>query len=76
MYKKFIKKKITLKLIGVYKSEDGEIFKVKPVCTHLGCELYFNNYEKIWECPCHGSKFTYDGKVIEVPAVKDLEDEI
>ncbi|MBP3502818.1 MAG: FAD-dependent oxidoreductase [Clostridia bacterium] len=59
--------------VGVYKSETGEIFTVKPVCTHLGCELYFNNYDKTWECPCHGSKFSYDGKALEVPGIKDLE---
>lgn len=58
--------------VGVYKAEDGEIYTVKPVCTHLGCELHFNNVEKIWECPCHGSKFSYDGKNIEAPANKDL----
>ena len=59
--------------IGVYKDENGKIFKVKPVCTHLGCELYFNNYDKIWECPCHGSKFTKRGFVIEGPAINDLK---
>lgn len=59
--------------IGVYKSNSGEIFKVKPYCTHLGCELYFNNIEKVWECPCHGSKFTYEGKSIEVPSNKNLD---
>lgn len=59
--------------VGVYKSKTGEIYKVKPICTHLGCELYFNNIEKIWECPCHGSKFTYYGKSIEVPSNKDLK---
>lgn len=61
--------------IGVYKAEDGKIYKVKPICTHLGCELYFNNNDKTWECPCHGSKFNYDGKMIEVPAIKDLKSE-
>lgn len=61
------------KKVGVYKANTGEIFKVKPICTHLGCELYFNNIEKTWECPCHGSKFSYDGKSIEVPSNKNLE---
>lgn len=61
------------KKVGIYKSNDGEIYKVKPYCTHLGCELHFNNIDKIWECPCHGSKFTYDGKTIEVPSNKDLQ---
>ncbi len=59
--------------IGVYKDTNGEIHKVKPVCTHLGCELNFNNIDKIWECPCHGSKFTYDGKSIETPSNQNLE---
>lgn len=61
------------KKVGVYKSNTGEVYKVKPICTHLGCELYFNNIDKTWECPCHGSKFSYDGKSIEVPSNKDLE---
>lgn len=60
------------KKVGVYKANNGEIFKVKPICTHLGCELYFNNVDKVWECPCHGSKFSCDGKSIEVPSNRDL----
>lgn len=59
--------------VGVYKDKEGKVYAVKPICTHLGCELYFNNIEKIWECPCHGSKFNYDGTSIEVPGNKDLE---
>ena len=59
--------------VGVYKDSNGKIHKVKPVCTHLGCELYFNNIDKIWECPCHGSKYTCDGECIETPANKNLK---
>ena len=59
--------------VGVYKSETGEIYVVKPVCTHLKCELHFNNFDKIWECPCHGSKFSYDGRSLEVPGIEDLK---
>lgn len=59
--------------VGVYKKTEDEIFMVKPICTHLGCELYFNNFDKTWECPCHGSKFSYEGKQIEVPSNKDLK---
>lgn len=59
--------------VGVYKSQTGEIFKIRPYCAHLGCELYFNNIDKTWECPCHGSKFSYEGKLIEVPSNKDLK---
>ena len=39
----------------------------------MGCELNWNNSEKSWDCPCHGSRFNIDGKVIEGPAVTDLE---
>lgn len=61
------------KKVGVYKNRQGEIFKVKPVCQHLGCELSWNNLDKTWDCPCHGSRYTYKGKLIYGPSVKDLE---
>lgn len=60
------------KKIGVYKNENGETFVIEPYCTHLGCELSWNNLEKTWDCPCHGSRYTYEGKVITEPTVKDL----
>ncbi len=60
------------KKVGVYKDNNGEVYEVKPVCTHLGCELSFNNIEKVWECPCHGSKFSYKGEIIEGPGNSDL----
>lgn len=59
--------------IGVYKNKDGDVFKVKPVCTHLGCELSWNPVNKTWDCPCHGSRFNYDGKLLYGPALHDLE---
>lgn len=59
--------------IGVYRYDENKLYKVKPICTHLGCELSFNNIEKIWECPCHGSKFNYDGISLETPSNKNLE---
>lgn len=59
--------------VGVYKNKNGEIFKVKPICQHLGCELSWNNLDKTWDCPCHGSRYTYKGKLIYGPSVKDLE---
>ena len=61
------------KKVGVYRNEKGEIYVVKPYCTHLGCELSWNNLEKTWDCPCHGSRFTYEGKSIYAPSIKDLE---
>ena len=59
--------------VGVYKDENGKIFAVKPICTHLGCELSWNDLEKTWDCPCHGSRFSYEGKSIYAPSIKDLE---
>ena len=56
-----------------HKDENGKIFKVNTVCSHLGCELAWNNLEKTWDCPCHGSRFTYDGKSIYAPSIKNLQ---
>lgn len=59
--------------VGVYRDKNGKCFFIKPTCAHLGCELSFNNLEKTWDCPCHGSRYTYEGKVICEPAINDLE---
>ena len=59
--------------VGVYKDMAGNIFSVKPICTHLGCELSWNNLDKTWDCPCHGSRFDYMGKWLYDPAIEDLE---
>ncbi len=61
------------KKVGIYKDIDGNVFAVKPVCSHLGCELSWNNLDKTWDCPCHGSKFNYKGKSLYDPSIKDLE---
>lgn len=59
--------------IGVYKDIKGNIYAIRPICTHLGCELTWNNLEKTWDCPCHGSRFSYTGKSLYDPSIKDLE---
>jgi glycine/D-amino acid oxidase-like deaminating enzyme/nitrite reductase/ring-hydroxylating ferredoxin subunit len=59
--------------IAVYKSTSGKILTFKPWCTHMGCLLSWNDGEKSWDCPCHGSRFKYNGKNIQGPAVKNLE---
>lgn len=61
------------KNIGIYKDKNGKIYAVKPNCTHLGCLLKFNDLEKTWDCPCHGSRFDYEGHSIYAPSIKDLE---
>ena len=45
----------------------------KKRCPHLGCALKWNNAEHSWDCPCHGSRFTETGKLIENPATDDLK---
>lgn len=59
--------------VGIYKDKNNNIYKLKPVCPHLGCEVSWNQVTKTWDCPCHGSRFNYDGKLIYGPALYDLE---
>ena len=59
--------------VGVYKNEEGKEYYIKPVCTHLGCILEWNDADKIWDCPCHGSRYDKFGKNIDNPAIKNLE---
>jgi len=58
--------------IAVCRDETGNLTAVSAVCTHTGCTVNWNNKEKTWDCPCHGSRFDKSGKVITGPAVKDL----
>jgi glycine/D-amino acid oxidase-like deaminating enzyme/nitrite reductase/ring-hydroxylating ferredoxin subunit len=57
---------------GAYKDHQGITHIVDITCTHLGCELKWNIAEKSWDCPCHGSRFSYEGDIIEGPAVHRL----
>ena len=59
--------------VGIYKNSEGKIFAVKPICTHLGCLLSWNDVDKTWDCPCHGSRFDYKGRNLYDPAFRDLE---
>jgi glycine/D-amino acid oxidase-like deaminating enzyme/nitrite reductase/ring-hydroxylating ferredoxin subunit len=59
--------------VAAYRDESGTLHAVSAVCTHLGCIVNWNAAEKTWDCPCHGSRFGFDGGVIHGPAVQDLE---
>ena len=59
--------------LAVYRDEAGALHALSPRCTHLGCLVSFNAAECAWECPCHGSRFATDGKVIQGPATEPLE---
>lgn len=58
---------------GVYKDSENQLHIVDTTCTHLGCEVQWNDAEHSWDCPCHGSRFTIDGKILEGPAMQELE---
>lgn len=57
---------------GAYRDINGKLHLVDITCTHLGCELKWNDAEKSWDCPCHGSRFTFEGDIIEGPTVTRL----
>ena len=58
--------------VAVYRDEQGGFHMLDPTCMHMACALAWNNGEKSWDCPCHGSRYDPFGKVIESPTVKDL----
>ena len=60
---------------AVYRDESGALSVLDPVCPHMGCLVSFNDAERSWDCPCHGSRFDTRGDVIDGPAVKGLKAE-
>ena len=61
-----------LSKIAVYRDEAGALHECSAVCTHLGCIVHWNKGEKSWDCPCHGSRFSTDGHVLNGPAQQPL----
>ncbi len=61
-----------LRKLAVSRDEAGQVHECSAVCPHLGCIVHWNDVEKTFDCPCHGSRFAADGKVIEGPAISDL----
>ena len=62
-----------LKKTAVYRDENNMLHAFTAVCPHLGCIVQWNGDEKTFDCPCHGSRFTKEGKVINGPAIHDLK---
>lgn len=59
--------------VGVYRSEEGQVYQVDVACPHLGCHLTWNPDEKTWDCPCHGSRFDYKGNLLGGPAQEGIQ---
>jgi Rieske Fe-S protein len=59
--------------VGAYCDDQGVVHTVSAVCTHMGCILAWNNTERSWDCPCHGSRFDHEGNVLHGPAVSPLK---
>jgi hypothetical protein len=59
--------------IALCKDRKGALHAIHSVCKHLGCTVAWNNAEQSWDCPCHGARYSVDGKVLNGPADKDLE---
>jgi glycine/D-amino acid oxidase-like deaminating enzyme/nitrite reductase/ring-hydroxylating ferredoxin subunit len=61
-----------LSRLAVYRDLNGRLHKLSAVCPHLGCIVKWNPVESSWDCPCHGSRFTPDGRVLNGPALTSL----
>jgi glycine/D-amino acid oxidase-like deaminating enzyme/nitrite reductase/ring-hydroxylating ferredoxin subunit len=59
--------------VAISRGADGDLRSLSATCTHLGCIVAWNDAERSWDCPCHGSRFAADGDVLQGPAVKPLE---
>ena len=59
--------------VNAFESAIGLLTPTSPRCPHLGCALKYNRAEHTWDCPCHGSRFTADGKLIDNPATDDIK---
>lgn len=62
----------SVKKLAVYRDETGHVSAHSAICTHVGCIVHWNPFEKCWDCPCHGSQFSVDGEVLNGPAVQPL----
>ena len=58
--------------IGLYRESGDKYYAVDTKCPHLGCRLEWNPDDLSWDCPCHGSRFDYTGKLLDNPAQTDI----
>jgi Rieske Fe-S protein len=58
--------------VAVYRDAEGVLHSVSSVCTHAGCNVKWDDHEKLWRCHCHGSRFAPCGEVVRGPALLSL----
>jgi Rieske Fe-S protein len=58
--------------IAAYRTPQGELHLRSAACTHAGCVVRWNAFERCWDCPCHGSQFSVDGEPLQGPATTPL----
>jgi glycine/D-amino acid oxidase-like deaminating enzyme/nitrite reductase/ring-hydroxylating ferredoxin subunit len=61
-----------LSKVAVYRDDAGVVHERSAVCPHLGCAVAWNQAERTWDCPCHGSRFDAYGRLLNGPAAADL----
>ena len=64
--------KVDGKNVAGFRDETGTLHAVSAVCTHMGCLVGWNETDRSWDCPCHGSRFALSGEVMHGPAVQPL----
>ena len=58
--------------VAAYRDESDRLYHISAKCPHLGCQLEWNPAERSWDCPCHGSRFDYTGKLLDSPAKSNV----
>jgi len=59
--------------MALFRDDNSTLHVIHSVCTHMKCEIAFNEAEQTWDCPCHGARYLIDGNVVTGPANQDLE---
>jgi glycine/D-amino acid oxidase-like deaminating enzyme/nitrite reductase/ring-hydroxylating ferredoxin subunit len=58
--------------VATFRDDDGKLHRLSAACTHVGCHVHWNSFERCWDCPCHGSHFAINGTALNAPAVSTL----
>ena len=60
------------KTLAIYRDSSERLLVVDPTCTHMKCQVNWNEFEKSWDCPCHGARYSVEGEVLTGPADANL----